>query len=69
MSMSKQFRALRATLASLVAQLDALEAVVAGASECVHPEEDRKSLGTTDDPEMFQCGRCGEIVPGKKEGS
>lgn len=62
MSATKQLRAIRATVASVIAQLDALEESIGrGGGSCVHPEEDRKSLATFDAPDGWQCGRCGHI--------
>lgn len=65
----RQLRAIRATVASVIAQLDALEEAI-GRGPCVHPEEDRKSLATFDEPDRYQCGRCGAIEGSrKKEGA
>jgi hypothetical protein len=67
-SVHKQLRAIRATVASVIAQLDAVEDAL-GRGGCVHPEEDRKAIGSMEAPDRFLCGRCGAIggEPQKEE--
>lgn len=64
MSLSRQIRALRATAAALLAQLEALEDAVEAAvpDACDHPERDRdKKVATFDSPDRWMCRRCGHI--------
>jgi len=65
-SARKQVRALRATVAAIIGQLDALEETIGGAVACEHPEEDRRSLATFDQPERWQCRRCGHLHEGAR---
>ena len=63
-SVRKQLRALRATMAAIIGQLDALEESVGGGAVCEHAEEDRRSLATFDGPGRWQCRRCGHLEEG-----
>jgi len=62
-SLQLQLRAIRATLAALVAQVDALErGEAAPAPACDHPERDRDTrVATFGEPSRWQCRRCGAI--------
>jgi hypothetical protein len=65
MSLHQQIRALRATAASMLAQLEALESSADAMREsepCEHPERARSShVATFDNPGRWQCRRCGHI--------
>lgn len=65
-SVHRQIRALRATMAAVIGQLDALEAAL-GQMPCQHPEDERKTLATFDQPKRWQCGRCGHIDEGGED--
>ena len=65
MSQQLQLRAIRATLAALVAQVDALERGEA-APACDHPERDRDAkVATFGEPGRWLCRRCG-VIGGEK---
>lgn len=62
MSLTLQLKALRATLASAVQQIDAmLGATAAPAGECAHPMNRRTNLSTMGEP-RFGCRDCGVVV-------
>jgi hypothetical protein len=62
MKLSKHVRQIRATMALLAAQLEALEDEVATApAPCEHPERERESLSTFEEPGRWMCKRCGHI--------
>lgn len=58
-----QIRALKATVASLLAQLEALDLDrEADVNECEHPERERDMrVATFDQPDRWMCRRCGHI--------
>jgi hypothetical protein len=76
-SQQLQLRAIRATLAALVAQVDALVAradedvrvaqLAEPAPECAHPERDRDffKVATFGEPGRWMCRRCG-VIGGEK---
>ena len=78
-SVHRQLRALKATVASCIAQIEALEETVGvsmaprepvppqPASPCAHPEDSRKALATFDSPGRFICRKCGEVVEPQTE--
>ncbi len=64
-----KLRAVRATLAAAVSQVDAMLAeeasyektvAVPGSAECKHPESSRLSAARMGAPEAFVCGLCGK---------
>lgn len=65
-----QIEALGALLESVAAQLDSLKALVLDpaperteASECEHPEDKRRPMGTMgENANRYLCGACGETV-------
>ena len=63
--LQRQVRALRATAASLLAQLETLAESVEAARAtvpCDHPEKDRDArVSTFDQPERWMCKLCGFI--------
>lgn len=67
MSTRHQFKAIRATAASLIAQLEALEQAL-GPEECQHENRDRR-VASFDAPERWMCKDCGVIggEPAAKE--
>ena len=62
MSVGSQVRALRATVASLLSQIEALQDSLQVELICDHPSDERDtSVATFDAPDRWLCKRCGEI--------
>lgn len=58
--LERQVRALRATAASLLAQLEVLAESLEKDVPCEHPEKERDlRVATFDQPERWMCKRCG----------